>query len=322
MLIDGHGRVVDYLRISVTQRCNFRCQYCMPTTPFSWVPRENLLSFEQMFEFVKVVIDAGVKKIRITGGEPLVRKGVDDFVRMISDYAPHIDLAMTTNGYLLFDYAKKLADAGLKRINMSLDTLDPKKAQMLAQRPVLKQVLSGYESALNAGLNVKLNTVALKGINDDELVGLLEFARSNNSQIRFIEYMENLHAKGNLTGLKSDQILEIIGTKYPIKKLDKLPNSPASLYELEDSYIFGIIDPHKHDFCESCNRIRLSAEGLLIPCLYHEDARSIKSAMDAGDINGAVDVLRRVLQEKPKENKWAIGGENQVSSRAFYHTGG
>ncbi|BCX80133.1 GTP 3',8-cyclase MoaA [Campylobacter sp. 19-13652] len=322
MLVDGHGRVVDYLRISVTQRCNFRCKYCMPTTPFSWVPRENLLSFEELFEFVKVAIDGGVNKIRITGGEPLVRKDLEKFIKMISGYAPNIDLAMTTNGFLLAPIADRLKAAGLKRLNLSLDTLVPERALNLAQKDVLASVLAGYDAALKAGLKVKLNTVALKGVNDDELISLLEFARENGSQIRFIEYMENSHADTELVGLKSSEILAIISQKYKIKNIDKLPSAPATLYELSDGYKFGIIDPHKHDFCESCNRIRLSAEGLLIPCLYHEDALSIAKAMRARDIEAAKQILAKVLANKPKENRWSVGAENETSSRAFYHTGG
>ncbi|MBF0984464.1 MAG: radical SAM protein, partial [Campylobacter sp.] len=191
MLIDKFGRKIDYLRISVTQRCNFRCRYCMPNTPFDWVPKENILSFEEMFLFVKVAIDRGVKKIRITGGEPLVRKDLDKFIKMISDYAPNIDLALTTNGYFLKNYARALKDAGLKRINMSLDSLRPEIAKFIAQRGVLYSVLEGLDAALDAGLKVKLNTVALKGLNEGELVYLLEFAREKGCEIRFIEFMEN-----------------------------------------------------------------------------------------------------------------------------------
>lgn len=322
MLIDGHGRVVDYLRISVTQRCNFRCRYCMPKTPFEWTPKENLLTFEELFLFVKVAIDEGVKKIRITGGEPLVRKDLDLFIKMISDYKPDIDLALTTNGFMLKHYAKSLKEAGLKRINMSLDSLKTQTAQFIAQKSVLHEVLTGFEAALDAGLKVKINTVALKGVNDDELISLLEFAKFRNCQIRFIEYMENKHANDELKGIKSDEILKIIGQKYKFKKDEKLPNAPASLYTLEDGYTFGIIDPHKHDFCESCNRIRLTAEGFLIPCLYFEDAMSIKDAVSKGDIKGASEVLRKVLANKPEKNKWEIGETNEVSSRAFYQTGG
>ena len=321
MLVDGYGRVVDYLRISVTQRCNFRCKYCMPKTPFSWEPKENLLSFEELFLFVKVCLDEGVKKIRITGGEPLVRKDLDKFIRMISDYDPSVDLAITTNGFMLRNYAKLLKEAGLKRINMSLDTLDSKKAEFIAQKSVVHEVLAGLDAALEAGLKVKLNTVALKGVNDDEIVPLLDFAREAGCQIRFIEYMENIHANDELKGLKANEILNIVGQKYSFKQSEK-GTGPASIYELKDGYKFGVIDPHKHDFCESCNRIRLTAEGYLIPCLYFEDAMSIKDAVRKGDIAGASEILRKVLQNKPKENKWAIGAQNETSSRAFYQTGG
>ena len=321
MLIDKFGRKIDYLRISVTQRCNFRCRYCMPNTPFDWVPKENILSFEEMFLFVKVAIDRGMKKIRITGGEPLVRKDLDKFIKMISDYAPNIDLALTTNGYFLKNYARALKDAGLKRINMSLDSLRPEIAKFIAQRGMLYNVLEGLDAALDVGLQLKLNTVALKGVNEGELVYLLEFAREKGCEIRFIEFMENTHAS-NLSGLKSNEILEILRRKFIFTALQKSQSSPASLYALQDGYTFGIIDPHKHDFCESCNRIRLSAEGLLIPCLYFEDALSIKKAVKEGDIAAAAEILAKILANKPEKNRWQTDASNEISSRAFYETGG
>ena len=322
MLIDKFGRQIDYLRISVTQKCNFRCRYCMPNTPFDWVPKENILSFEDMFCFVKVAIDKGIRKIRITGGEPLIRRDISKFVKMISDYAPNIDLALTTNGYYLKNYAKDLSTAGLKRINLSLDSLRAERARYIAQRGVLYNVLEGLDAALEAGLEVKLNTVVLRGINDDEICHLIEFARDKGVQIRFIEFMENTHAQ-NLRGVKSAEILRIIGENFNYTKLEKSPSSPASLYGLDDGYIFGIIDPHKHDFCASCNRLRLSAEGYLIPCLYFEDALSIKEAVKKGDIVGASEILDRVLANKPEKNKWENNlSQNETSNRAFYETGG
>jgi len=148
MLIDGHGRTVNYLRVSLTERCNFRCQYCMPEKPFSWVPKENLLSFDELFLFIKVAIDEGVTKIRLTGGEPLLREGLDGFIKMIHDYQPEIDLALTTNAFLLPQTAQQLKDAGLKRLNISLDSLKPEVAQHIAQKEVLSQVLEGIDKAL------------------------------------------------------------------------------------------------------------------------------------------------------------------------------
>ncbi|EGK8186475.1 GTP 3',8-cyclase MoaA [Campylobacter coli] len=320
MLIDQFGRKINYLRISVTQRCNFRCLYCMPKIPFNHQPKENLLSFEELFLFVKVAIDEGIEKIRITGGEPLLRKDLSVFIKMINDYKKDLDLAITTNGFLLKDFAKDLKDAGLKRLNISLDTLESKKAKILAQKDVLDSVLAGIDEALSVGLKVKLNTVVLKGLNDDELIPLLEFAKSKNIQIRFIEFMENIHAYGKLQGLKRDEIIQILSQKYQVKLIKKAEKAPVSIYSA-DSYEFGIIDPHSHEFCDSCNRIRLSAEGLLIPCLYFDEALSIKEAVRKGDINAAANILQEVLRNKPEKNRWSVV-DNETSSRAFYQTGG
>lgn len=322
MLIDGHGRRVNYLRISVTERCNFRCQYCMPEKPFSWVPKENLLSFEELFLFVKVGIDEGINKIRITGGEPLLRAHLDKFIKMINDYKSGIDLALTTNGFLLADVAKDLKDAGLKRLNISLDTLKPQVAYKIAGKDVLKKVLEGIDKAIEVGLKVKINNVPLKGINDNELLEVLEYCKKRDMQVRFIEYMENVHAKDKLQGLGEDEVKAIISSKYSFKELPREASSPSKLYELEDGYRFGIINPHAHDFCEDCNRIRLTAEGMLIPCLYFEEAMSIKDAVSRGDVKGASEVLREVLKNKPEKNKWSSDGENETSTRAFYETGG
>lgn len=323
MLIDGHGRRVDYLRISVTERCNFRCRYCMPTTPFEWVPHSEILTYEEMFEFVKVCIDEGVKKIRITGGEPLIRKETPQFIGMIGSYAPDIDLAMTTNGYFLKNFAQELKDNGLKRVNISLDTLDPQKAKYISQKDILHKVMEGINKALEVGLKVKLNTVALKGINDGEILDLLEFAKKKGVMIRYIEFMENTHAYGELKGLKKDEILNLISKKYRINELGKVANSPASIFEIDDGYKFGIIDPHKHNFCQSCNRLRMSASGVLIPCLYYDEGQSIKQALRQRDIKKATEILRDVLKNKPEKNRWEHNIiDSNISARAFYQTGG
>ena len=322
MLIDGHGRKVTYLRVSVTERCNFRCQYCMPEKPFSWVPRENLLSFEELFLFIKVGIDEGITKIRITGGEPLLRKDLPSFIKMINDYKSGLDLAITTNGFLLEDVAADLKEAGLQRLNISLDSLKEEVAAKIAQKDVLKKVQKGIDKALEVGLGVKINNVPLKGINDVEVLDILEYAKSKGMSVRYIEYMENSHAKEKLQGMKAEEIQEIIAQKYNFKEVPREASSPAALFELEDGYRFGIIDPHKHDFCEDCNRIRLTAEGMLIPCLYFEEAMSIKDAVQKGDIKGASEVLKEVLKNKPEKNKWSNDNQNETSNRAFYETGG
>ncbi len=323
MLIDGFGRKINYIRVSVTERCNFRCQYCMPEKPFSWVPKENLLSFEELFLFLKIGIDKGVNKIRLTGGEPLLRADLDKFIKMISDYKTDVDISITTNGYLLKEVAQKLKDAGLKRVNISLDSLKPEIAQRIAQKDVLKNVLEGTEEALKVGFKVKINCVPLKGFNDGEIIDLLEYAKKRGLQIRFIEYMENTHANKNIKGLYGKEIVDKIREKYEVKKIGREGSSPAFLYELEDGYRFGIIDPHKHDFCENCNRIRLTAEGNIIPCLYFDEAMSIAEAVKKGDTKATAKILREVLKNKPEKNRWDESlVEQELSNRAFYQTGG
>lgn len=323
MLIDGFGRKVDYLRVSVTERCNFRCQYCMPEKPFSWVPRENLLSYEDLFKFIKVSIDEGIKKVRITGGEPLLREGLDVFLKMIFDYKNDIDLALTTNGFLLPKVAQRLKDAGLKRINISLDSLNEAIAAKIAQKDVLKTVLEGIQAASDAGLKIKINCVPIKGVNENDILDVLEFCKTKGYVVRFIEFMENHHAKDGAKGLNSDEIKDIISSKYPDFKIVPRDNSsPAQYYELEDGYQFGIIEPHKDDFCAACNRIRLTSEGYLIPCLYFEDAMSIKDAVQNNRIDEAVEILKKVLANKPEKNKWSVKDDNEISTRAFYQTGG
>ena len=317
MLIDSFNRKIDYLRISVTSRCNFRCLYCMPNTPFSWEPKENLLSYEEMFEFIKVAIDNGITKIRLTGGEPLLRKDLDKFINMIISYAPDIDLALTTNGYFLKGNAKLLKESGLKRINISLDSLKKDVYQKMAQKDVIDNVISGIEESIKAGLKVKLNAVILDGINDNEIIDLYEYSKKLNVPIRFIEYMENNTADNQIKGVESQKILDIISKKHKFTKQER-DNSPATYYKDEDGYIFGLIMPHDDEFCKNCNRIRLTAEGYLIPCLFFNESYQIREAIKKGDIQEATNVLKQVITEKPEKNDW----KNEVSDRAFYETGG
>jgi cyclic pyranopterin phosphate synthase len=293
----------------------------MPEKPFSWVPRENLLSFEELFSFVRVAIDEGIDKIRITGGEPLLREDLDRFIEMIHNHKPDIDLAITTNGYLLAEVAERLKEAGLKRANVSVDSLKPEVAAKIAQKDVLDKVLAGVEKALEVGLKVKINMVPLKGINEDEIVDVMEYAKARGMTVRYIEYMENVHAKAGLKGLSGKEILSKVKEKYRIYKVGREGSSPAFNYLTDDGYKFGVIDPHKHDFCENCNRIRLTAEGFLIPCLYFDEAMSIREAVKRGDIEGASEVLREVLRNKPEKNRWSEE-DGEESSRAFYETGG
>lgn len=321
MLQDRFDRKVTYLRVSVTERCNFRCRYCMSEKPFSWVPKENLLSYEELFAFIKIGIDNGIRKIRLTGGEPTTRENLDELIAMIHKYAPDVHIGLTTNGFLLPAQAKKLKSAGLQRVNISLDSLNTETLNYIAQKDVLQQVLTGINAAVDAGLSVKINSVILRGINDHEILSLFEYAKGIGAQIRYIEYMENAHATNALQGLRSSEIIDMLGKFYSFIPIEKEASGPANLYETPDGYRFGTIEPHRHDFCATCDRLRLTAEGDLIGCLYFEGAKSIKEAIREGDIKKATKILEDVVFNKPEKNLWSI--ENiEVSSRAFYRTGG
>ncbi|MDR2638540.1 MAG: GTP 3',8-cyclase MoaA [Helicobacteraceae bacterium] len=318
MLIDAYGRAVDYLRVSVTERCNFRCLYCMPDKPLSWVPHSEILRYEEMILFVRAAIDCGVNKVRITGGEPTVRGNLDYFIKMIADYAPNIDLAMTTNGFLLGDLAAALKNAGLKRVNISLDSLKRETAGKIANRDILDRVLKGIEAAISVGLQTKINCVPMKGINDGEICDIIERCRAWGVSVRFIEYMDNTRAHKRLRGMRSDEILEAIASRYEFAEIERDLKSPSRLFALKEGYIFGLIEPHREEFCASCNRARLTAEGLLAPCLYYDEALSIKSRLRSGDVAGAVAVFREVLANKREKNRFG----QERSERAFYETGG
>lgn len=321
MLRDRFSREVTYLRVSVTERCNFRCRYCMAEKPFSWVPKENLLSYEELFAFIKIGIERGIRKIRITGGEPTTRDDLDKLIAMIHTYAPDVDIGLTTNGFLLPAMAGKFKKAGLKRVNISLDSLERETLHYITQKDVLDQVMAGIEAAVAEGLSVKINSVILQGINDHEIRSLFEYAKNIGAQIRYIEYMENTHAAGSLVGLRSSEILDELSKTYFFSPIHSEKGGPANLYETSDGYRFGTIEPHRHDFCATCDRLRLSAEGDLIGCLYFEGAQNIKEAIRSGETQQAVRILTEVVENKPEKNLWGI--ENvEVSSRAFYRTGG
>lgn len=323
MLTDTYGRTIDYIRVSVTKQCNFRCQYCMPNTPMDFFENENYVPLDKILSFLKIAIDEGIKKIRITGGEPLLRKNLTEFIAAINNYAPKINLALTTNAFLLSKYAYALKNAGLSRVNISLDSLKAHRVAKISKKDALPQILEGIEIAQKAGLKIKLNMVPLKGINDDEILDILEYAKNKNILVRYIEYMENTHAKSGLIGLKEEEILTIISKKYKIKDLQKQNFGPAKIYETHENYAFGIIAPHNEDFCATCNRIRLTSEGMICPCLYYQDALNAKKAMLENDTQAMKQVLFQSIQNKPEKNQW--GNEmtsEDISSRAFYYTGG
>ncbi|MGL2786085.1 GTP 3',8-cyclase MoaA [Helicobacter pylori] len=321
MLVDSFNRVIDYIRVSVTKQCNFRCQYCMPTTPLDFFDDEELLPLDNVLEFLKIAIDEGVKKIRITGGEPLLRKGLDEFIAKLHAYNKEVALVLSTNGFLLKKMAKGLKDAGLSRVNVSLDSLKSDRVLKISQKDALKNALEGIEESLKVGLKLKLNTVVMKGVNDDEILELLEYAKNRGIQIRYIEFMENTHAKDLVKGLKEEEILDLIAQKYEIIETENPKKGSSKIYTLENGYQFGIIAPHSDDFCQSCNRIRLASDGKICPCLYYQDAIDAKEAIINKDTKMMKRLLKQSIINKPEKNMWN-DKNNKTPTRAFYYTGG
>ncbi|WP_332261562.1 GTP 3',8-cyclase MoaA [Helicobacter pylori] len=321
MLVDSFNRVIDYIRVSVTKQCNFRCQYCMPATPLDFFDDEELLPLDNVLEFLKIAIDEGVKKIRITGGEPLLRKGLDEFIAKLHAYNKEVALVLSTNGFLLKKMAKDLKNAGLSRVNVSLDSLKSDRVLKISQKDALKNTLEGIEESLKVGLKLKLNTVVMKSVNDDEILELLEYAKNRHIQIRYIEFMENTHAKDLVKGLKEREILDLIAQKYKIIETENPKKGSSKIYMLENGYQFGIIAPHSDDFCQSCNRIRLASDGKICPCLYYQDAIDAKEAIINKDTKMMKKLLKQSIINKPEKNMWN-DKNSETPTRAFYYTGG
>ncbi len=293
----------------------------MPTTPLDFFDDEELLPLDNVLEFLKIAIDEGVKKIRITGGEPLLRKGLDEFIAKLHAYNKEVALVLSTNGFLLKKMAKGLKDAGLSRVNVSLDSLKSDRVLKISQKDALKNALEGIEESLKVGLKLKLNTVVMKSVNDDEILELLEYAKNRSIQIRYIEFMENTHAKDLVKGLKEREILDLIAQKYKIIETENPKKGSSKIYTLENGYQFGIIAPHSDDFCQSCNRIRLASDGKICPCLYYQDAIDAKEAIINKDTKMMKRLLKQSIINKPEKNMWN-DKNSKTPTRAFYYTGG
>jgi GTP 3',8-cyclase len=298
-LIDRFGRIHNNLRISVTDRCNIRCVYCMPES-VTFLPRNSLLSFEEIVRFVRVATTLGIDKIRLTGGEPLVRKDLPRLVEMIAAISGIKDIGLTTNGILLAPMARALWDAGLRRINASLDTLDPARFQQLTRRTGVEQVIEGILAAKSAGFRpVKLNAVAIKGMTEDDVVPLGMFAREHGLELRFIEYMPldagDLWERGKvlLAAEILERLSEGIGPLAPAPDQD--PRAPAVDFDYADGRgRVGLIASVSRPFCTSCNRVRLTAEGKLRNCLFALEETDVRDLMRGGSSDAD---LARALRE-------------------------
>lgn len=318
IMTDRFGRVHDYLRISVTDRCNLRCLYCMPEEGVEFAESESLLSYDQIVEVVEAGAKLGITKLRITGGEPLIRPDLDELIRRLKAIPGINDIALTTNGIFLAKKAKALREAGLNRVNISLDTLDPSRFRFIARRGDLKKVMEGIEAAGEVGFDpIKLNCVLLKEVNEDEIAAFLKLAYEQPLHVRFIEYMPIGHADENWKKhyLPLTRVLEVaVKEGYRINRGPNVHgNGPSDDWQMEGARgSFGLIHPISDHFCKTCNRLRLTADGSIKPCLYWIDELNVKTAF--GDPEGMQQIFLRAMDIKPENHEMAAKLGDQALS--------
>ena len=320
MLRDRLNRPIQDLRISVTDRCNFRCLYCMPLSEYNWIARAEILSYEEIERLARIFTGLGVSKIRLTGGEPLVRKDLADLISRLSSLPQVHDLCLTTNGALLGEQAAALKNAGLRRINVSLDTLKPDRFRAITQRGDLEPVLKGLFAAKEAGIGpIKINAVIERGVNDDEIIDLVEFSRRHGFAMRFIEYMD----VGNANQWKSEKlvskekILATIQKHYSLNQLGRDQDTAPSVdYRFSDGGgDIGVIASVTEPFCGSCTRARLTADGKLVTCLFSNAGHDLKSVLRRGktddEIRAFVESVWTARQDRYSEERWEALNSDQ-----------
>ena len=287
MLVDAHNRPIKDLRISVTDRCNFRCTYCMPLDEYAWIDKKEILTFEEISRLATLFVELGVEKIRLTGGEPLVRQNLDHLVAKLSAIDSLKDLCLTTNAALLADQIQALKRAGLKRVNISIDSLDAERFKRMTKRGDLGKVLDGIFAAKAAELApIKLNAVVERGVNDDDIIPLVEFSREHGFAMRFIEYMD-VGNSNNWTSAKlvsKKEIINKIHARYPLREVGRDQGSAPSVdYEFVDGRgDIGVIASVTEPFCSSCTRIRLTADGKIVTCLFSQVGHDVKTLLRGG----------------------------------------
>ncbi|MFC3607004.1 GTP 3',8-cyclase MoaA [Stutzerimonas tarimensis] len=317
-LVDPFGRRITYLRLSVTDRCDFRCTYCMSEN-MVFAPRAQILSLEELYAVADAFIGLGVRRIRVTGGEPLVRKNLLSLLARLGGRNELEDLSITTNGSQLQQLARPLREAGVNRLNISLDSLKRERFAELTRRDRLDQVLAGIEAARAAGFSaIKLNSVIQKGRNDDEVLDLVEFAMARGLDISFIEEMPlgqiSSHAR-DITFCSSDEVRARIESRYPLQGTDHTTGGPSRYLQVRGSATrVGFISPHSNNFCGSCNRVRVTAEGKLVLCLGDEGALDLKALMrrHPGDAPRLRQALMDALRLKPEKHHFRTDEQVQV----------
>jgi cyclic pyranopterin phosphate synthase len=329
-LVDPFGRAIRYLRVSVTDRCDYRCVYCM-AEDMTFLPKRDLLTLEELDRLCSAFISRGTKKLRITGGEPLMRRDVMTLFRQLSRHLQSgalDELTLTTNGSQLVKYARELMDCGIRRINVSVDTLDPAKFRFLTRRGDLARVLEGIDAAQEAGLAIKINAVALKDVNEDEFVSLVEWSHGRGMDITFIEVMP----LGEIDGQRVDQYIPLtqvraqLAERYTLEPIAYATGGPARyMRATETGGRIGFITPLTHNFCESCNRVRVTCTGTLFMCLGQEDAADLRTPLRASEGNELLhDAIEAAIARKPKGHDFIIDRTTRMPavSRHMSMTGG
>lgn len=320
-LVDQYSRTISYLRLSITDRCNLRCLYCMPSS--SLVKCADLLSYEELLRIVGIAVDMGMNKLRLTGGEPLVRKGVMDFISKLAEINGLEEIRLTTNGVLLHEKARDLYAAGIRNLNISLDSMKRERFQAITGSDLFDQVWQGIQTACDMGFNVKLNIVAMKGINDDEFADFALLAIQRPIQVRFIEFMPigNKDSWDKTRFIAAEELKEIIST---LGTLEPSPGSrlegPARVYRLTTSDgqtgRIGFISPISHHFCDKCNRLRLTSEGRLRACLLHSHETDLKALLRRGGSDSDIQkAIQQTILNKPKGHTLQddLAGSSQVN---------
>ncbi|MEQ9232407.1 MAG: GTP 3',8-cyclase MoaA [Cyclobacteriaceae bacterium] len=317
MLLDNHGRKINYLRLAVTDRCNLRCFYCMPESGIQYVNRKDLLSFEEMSRMIRVFSEMGITKLRITGGEPFLRKGIMEFLENVSGLDGLEEIHITTNGTFTHEYIPRLEKMGVKSVNLSLDSVDKERFKEITRRDKFDQVMETYQALLDSSIKVKINAVVMEGRNIEDIYPIMELAKEDDVAVRFIEEMpfNGTKGQGNATFWPMKKILSHIQEKYEVEKLEDPPFSTSMNYQIPGfKGTFGIIAAYTRTFCGTCNRIRVTPQGQLKTCLYDDGVMSIRDLIRTTDSDEELQqALLKALGNRAKDGFEAEERRSSVS---------
>ena len=327
-MLDSFGRRVNYVRISVTDRCDLRCNYCMPLDNQNFIKKEQILTIQNLMTISKSLINLGIKKFRITGGEPLIRKGIKDYIEFLSyqkNKGELEEILLTTNGTQLSKYAEFLFKNEVKRINVSIDSLDPNKFSLITNGGILENVMNGIKKASDLGIKIKINTVLLKNVNDDEVIKMVKWCSSNNFNLSFIEVMP----VGDISKKRKDQYLsvefakKIIEKNFGLIKSNHSTSGPSKYFECKDiNLTVGFISPISNHFCSTCNRLRVTSNGKIFPCLGDNGSEDLVPYLGTDQEIQLKKILSNVIFNKPEKHYFDVNKKSYIKERFMNTTGG